>query len=62
MDNVLESTGIDSSREGLDVSPINDMKQTWRCDWQIKWTWTDTGFEARYLGWMTLEADTSLEH
>jgi hypothetical protein len=23
---------------------------------------TDTGFEARYLGWLTLEADTSLEH
>jgi hypothetical protein len=22
----------------------------------------DTGFEARYLGWLTLEVDTSLEH
>jgi hypothetical protein len=25
-------------------------------------SWTDTGFEERYLGWLTLEADTSLEH
>jgi hypothetical protein len=33
LDNVLKSTGIDSSKEGLDVSPINDMKQTQRCNW-----------------------------
>jgi hypothetical protein len=36
LDNVLKSTGIDSSKEGLDVSPINDMKQTQRCNWWIK--------------------------
>jgi hypothetical protein len=32
-DNVLKSIGIDSSKEGLDVSPINDTKQTQRCNW-----------------------------
>ena len=33
---MLKSTRIDSSKEDLDVSPINDTKLTQRCSWWIK--------------------------
>ena len=41
----MKLTGIESLKEGFDVSPIKNTKLTQICNWWIKITWTDIGIE-----------------
>ena len=64
MDNVLKSIGIDLLKECLDVSPINDMKWTQRCnmDWHKYWNriFVMADSRGRYFPWTLMHNNINM--
>ena len=59
---MLKSTRIDSSKEGHDVSHIDDTKPIMRLIWWNNWTQIDTGFQGLTMLQRLNQVITSLEH